>query len=352
MISLGIDTSEKYLFVALFEDQRLLAETKYEAWQRQSEYLVEEIASLFQKTGIEKRSINAVICSKGPGSYTGVRIGLTVAKTIAFALKIPLFLVSSLELLQSGKGICACLSNARSKRSYFGVYENGKCILEDRILTNEEVRAYLAEHPEVRSCGDLAYLGLESTPYEPENIYPLCLDEEHRCPDAFAAAPVYLKDEYGTTNLHAVVRAALPYDLKPIGEIWKKAFPSSYSDKALDYEFNENPFAHIYAAVLDGEVVGFIDFMITFSSCVINYIAIKDEYQRKGIGNLLLGQLLKDCQAQKDEDVEYVTLEVRTSNEKAIAFYKKHKFEIITTKKAYYDDGEDAYYMVRSLPHD
>ena len=68
----------------------------------------------------------------------------------------------------------------------------------------------------------------------------------------------------------------------------------------------------------------------------------------KGIGNMLIGQLLKDCRAQK-EPVEYLTLEVRKSNERAKRFYKRHCFEEILTKKGYYDDGEDAVYMVRSI---
>ena len=351
MLWLGIDTSDKRLYACLYDGDRPLVVTSYEAWQRQSEYLVEEIAKAFEASGKEKKALEAVITAVGPGSYTGVRIGLTVAKTIAFALKIPLFLVSSLELLQDDSRPSICLMNARSKRSYFAVYDKGKPIIQDCIKTNDEVRAYLSEHPDYAVCGDAAYLGIEGYQSDFGQRFLACLDEDHRCKEPFAARPIYLKDDYGTTNMRTIVRKAIPSDLLTIADIEKACFSSPWDEKQLLYELNENPFAHVYSALVDGEVVGYIDFMITFNSATISRVAVKEEFRKKGVGNLLLGQLLKDCEAQKDEEVEFVTLEVREHNENAIRFYKKHRFEAITVKKGYYDDGEDAIYMVRSLVH-
>ena len=351
MYVLAVDTSDKYLFVCLYADAEVLASTCYEAWQRQSEYLVEEIAKLFQVAKVEKRELNAVISTCGPGSYTGVRIGLTVAKTIAFALKVPLYLASSLEALQKFPSTCICLANARSKRSYFGVYEGGKVLVEDCIKTNDEVRTYIAEHPEYVLCGDLGYLGYDSSAYLPAENFYRCLDDAHRCKEPLSASPVYLKDDYGTTNMKTIVRKSIPSDISRILEIEEACFVPPYDEKTLLYELTGNPFSHVYSALVDGEVVGYIDFMITFNSATINRIAVKEEFRRKGVGNLLLGQVIKDCEAEKDEEVEYLTLEVRASNEKAIRFYKKHKFQDVTVKKDYYDDGEDAIYMTRCLIH-
>ena len=351
MYVLAVDTSDKYLFVCLYRDAEVLASTCYEAWQRQSEYLVEEIAKLFQEAKIEKRELNAVISTCGPGSYTGVRIGLTVAKTIAFALKVPLYLASSLEALQKFPSTCICLANARSKRSYFGVYSNGVCLEPDCIKTNEEVRAYIAEHPDYLLSGDLGYLGLEGASYDPKDAFLHFLDDAHRCKEVHAARPIYLKDDYSTTNMKTIVRRTIPSDLSFIAEIERTCFNPPYDEKQLMYELNENPYSHMYTAVVESEVVGYVDFMITFNSASILRIAVKESFRKKGVGNLLLGQVLKDCEAQKGDPVEYLTLEVRESNAPARAFYKKHRFEAVTTKKGYYDDGEDAIYMVRCLIH-
>ena len=94
-----------------------------------------------------------------------------------------------------------------------------------------------------------------------------------------------------------------------------------------------------------------IDFSITFNSATINQIGVLASHRGKGIGGLLLEQAIKDCEAQ-EEPVEFLTLEVRESNETAKAFYQKRGFEAITKKKGYYSDGEDAIYMLRSIYHD
>lgn len=350
MIWLGVDTSEKMLFVCLYDGNKQLYVNAYEAWQRQSEYLVEEIAKAFESSGVSKKDLQAVVSSVGPGSYTGVRIGLTVAKTIAFSMQIPLYLVSSLELLQRFPVPSICVSNARSKRSYFGVYENGKAIVSDCIKPNDEVKAYIAEHPDYALCGDTSYLGLEGSPYDPADNYLRCIDEAHLCLNVHKASPVYLKDDYATSPTEMVVRKSIPLDIPSLVAISNECFQEGkYDEKYWDYQIGENPFAHTYTAIMDNQVVGFIDFMITFSSCTINLIAVKEAYRKKGVGNRLVGQLLKDCSAQKDDVVEFVTLEVRPTNTNALGFYKKHKFQQVTVKKAYYDDGEDAIYMVRSL---
>ncbi len=351
MIWLGVDTSEKMLFVCLYDGEKELYLASYDAWQRQSEYLVEEIAKAFDSTGVKKSDLQAVVTSVGPCSYNWVTIRLTVAKTNSLTLQIPLYFDSTLYLLQRIPSPCICLSNARSKRSYFAVYEGGKAVVKDCIKPNDEVRNFIASHPDYCLCGDLGYLGLEGSAYEPAANYLRCMDEKHLCQNVHAASPVYLKDDYATSPTDMVVRKSIPLDIPSLVNISSSCFKGNYDEAYWEYQIGENPFAHTYTAIMDNQVVGYIDFMITFSSCTINLIAVKEEYRKKGVGNRLMGQLLKDCAAQKDETVEFVTLEVRESNANAISFYKKHQFQQVTVKKAYYDDGEDALYLVRSLVH-
>src|SRR5574344_383746 len=102
MYSLLLDSSNRNLTVGLALDHKLVDEISYDAWQKQSELLVDEIDKIFKKHGIDKKAIGEVVVSKGPGSYTGVRISMAVAKTIVFALQVPLYLVSSLEVNKDG----------------------------------------------------------------------------------------------------------------------------------------------------------------------------------------------------------------------------------------------------------
>lgn len=194
MISLLIDTSNTNLSVGIAKDHALIGQAQYEAWQRQSEFLIQDIDKLFTDLKLTKDNIDEIVVAKGPGSYTGVRIAMTVAKVMAFAIKKPLYLVSSLEVYKAKEGRSICLMNARSKRSYVGVYSQDEVILSDTIMDNEQIKIYIAAHPEYKVCGDVSYLSLEG---EKVNVLENLMNadiERNLCSDVLAAKPVYLKD--------------------------------------------------------------------------------------------------------------------------------------------------------------
>lgn len=194
MLSVLIDTSNRNLSVGIAVDGTLLEGIEYDAWQKQSEYLVNELHNLFEKHGLDPKKIDEVIAAKGPGSYTGVRIAVSVAKVLAFALNAPLYLVSSLSDMRDGDKPSICLMNARGKRSYIGVYEGNKALLEDTIMDNEAVLNYVKEHSSYSIMGDVAYLGL--TGQKPDLFKNLLAskNEQTLIPNPMEAKPVYLKD--------------------------------------------------------------------------------------------------------------------------------------------------------------
>ena len=351
MISLLLDSSDQNLSVGLAKDGEIFSSTSYAAWQRQSELMVAEIDAILKKNDVGRDDLGAVIVGKGPGSYTGVRIAMSVAKVIAVALHIPLYLASSLEILKNPCKTSICLVNARSKRSYVGVYSSSGALIEDAIWDNAAVLDYIGSHPEIAVCGDTSYLGIDGERHDVLANLLLCQNDDHLCPNALGAKPVYLKDSYEKGKFKTVVRKLMPADFEAVMKIEKASFHHPYDEKQMLYEINENPIAYLYVAVVDHEVVGFIDFYITFNSASICQIAVDEKFRRKGIGQLLIKQMEKDFETQA-EPIEYLTLEVRKSNETARKFYLKNGFEEVTIKKQYYDDGEDAVYMVRSYPHD
>ena len=196
MYCLLIDTSNENLSVGLSEEGKIVDEVSYEAWQRQSELLVDEINKMLKKHSLTRQDLSSVSVSKGPGSYTGVRIALTVAKVTAFALNIPLYLSSSLEVLKDPNKTSICLSNARSKRSYFAVYSKDKTIVKDTILTNDETLAYIKAHPDYEVAAETDYLGIKGANNDPLSNLKDNLDKEHLCENVLSAKPVYLKDNY------------------------------------------------------------------------------------------------------------------------------------------------------------
>lgn len=99
---LAFDTSTSSLAVAVMEGARLLAEHHLHAERNHSAYLISAIKDALDKSGIDKSMLDGIAVGVGPGSYTGARIAVTTAKTLAWALKLPVYGISSLEALALG----------------------------------------------------------------------------------------------------------------------------------------------------------------------------------------------------------------------------------------------------------
>ena len=101
MVVLFIDTCNRMLGIGLSIDDKLVYKKEYDAFKKQSELLAKEVDDCFKTSGVKPNEVTTVVVTNGPGSYTGIRIGLTFAKVFAASLNIELVLVSS--LLAMGK---------------------------------------------------------------------------------------------------------------------------------------------------------------------------------------------------------------------------------------------------------
>ena len=143
------------------------------------------------------------------------------------------------------------------------------------------------------------------------------------------------------------IRALEKADLEQVYQIEKECFINPWKFSDIEYEFQGNPVNKFLVLEVNGKVVGFNDFMITFNSATISQIAVTKEFRRNGFGTILLNEMEKCFPKEGDDIVENVTLEVRASNEPAINLYKKHGYEVVVVKPHYYPDGEDAIYLVK-----
>lgn len=153
---LAIDTSTSVLTVALSKDRSIVAERRSQAERNHSIKLLPQIDDMLKEAGVSPADLDAVAVGVGPGSYTGVRIGITVAKTFAWSLGIPVIGVSGLEALALGdahtlehKNHSAAgprwyipLLDARRKQAFCAVYESGpdgwRTVAEDAIRVVED----------------------------------------------------------------------------------------------------------------------------------------------------------------------------------------------------------------------
>ena len=194
MVTLLLDSANSHLSIGFLENNHLVYQFHELAWQKQSEMMVDVINKAMENHGWSRDTINSIIVGIGPGSYTGIRIALTVAKVMAVALKIPLIPVSSLQILAHENRPSICLINARSQRSYFAVYEGEKPLVSDTILTNLEALAYIKSHPDYELCGQLEYLGIKGNNFNPLKKMATLREHLSISENPLKVNPIYLKD--------------------------------------------------------------------------------------------------------------------------------------------------------------
>ena len=151
---LGIDTSSKNCSLALWEVERLLGSFDQVSEDfLHAEILHLEIEKLLLTSNVQFSDLSAVVVGSGPGSYTGLRIGVAAAKGLAMALDIPLFAVSGLEMMLSQsanhfQGDVLVVMDAR-RNEVFGAWINsdGSLTSPEAIIVNEDFVDALSNNP-------------------------------------------------------------------------------------------------------------------------------------------------------------------------------------------------------------
>lgn len=118
---LFIDTTEDEIILALFEKDKLINQISEKARYRQSELLLIRIDAFLRKSKGSLDSLKGIIVAKGPGSFTGTRIGVTTANALAFALDIPILGIKK-ENLGFQKLIKKYRSKIRDKEPILPIY--------------------------------------------------------------------------------------------------------------------------------------------------------------------------------------------------------------------------------------
>ena len=165
MTILAMDTATMVSSVAVATGERVLAELTAETRFTHSETLVVNIEEVMRLADVKRKDLSAVAVSLGPGSFTGLRIGLAAAKAIAYALSIPLVGVPTLEVLAaafpSPGAVVAPLIDAQKGNAYFALYRSAEqgliCEKEVAVASPQEIIATIAEikNP-VMIAGDFA----------------------------------------------------------------------------------------------------------------------------------------------------------------------------------------------------
>lgn len=157
MLILGIDSSTEMAAIGLIDDNILIGEINLSLYRRHSEQLLPNIAHLFEELDYSIKDLDGISVTVGPGSFTGLRIGLSIVKGFAQVLDIPVIGISTLEVLAYNynqvKGFLIPMLDARRKRVYTALFDNNpgedlfkdNRVWDDRAVSVEELLIDLEE---------------------------------------------------------------------------------------------------------------------------------------------------------------------------------------------------------------
>lgn len=178
-MELAIDTSSEFASIALSQEGRIEAEHTWHSGQNHTVELVPAVTNLLQQMRITIDDISAIFVARGPGSFNGLRVGVSTAKGLAFAGGIPVLGISTLEVeayafAYTGLDICPVHNAGRGEiaAALYRKREVWECLIGEHITTVDKLCASLKEKTVL--CGEIA---------------PVILDELRKCLGDHALVP-------------------------------------------------------------------------------------------------------------------------------------------------------------------
>ena len=373
---LAIDTSCETCSVSILEDNYILKELNSDGNKQHSVNLMPMIDEIFRQTNLSLDNIDVLGCGIGPGSFTGVRIGIATIKAFSDAKNIPIVGINSLEAqayyvaLKNKRKDCKIVSmiDAKNDNLYFAVYR----------IRNGNLSVY--KNPETIDISQIIdYFNFTEPVYIVGNVEKKRIDsliqatrEEERAQGKdvseyeYIKAPQNLADEiaiatmekynigaYGNSNSIMPMYLQRPQaerqkdgegriyvlemgknDVQEIKDNYEK-FPNIWDKRTFEEDTKNSKY---YVAKLDNEIVGFIAVRNIFDELEIMNLVTREDKRKNGIASNLLSNAIRkysDCK---------INLEVNENNYEAKNIYYKFGFRKVGERPRYYN-GENAIVM-------
>lgn len=217
MLALSIESATNSAAVALVDERRVLAERFLNIEKNHSEKLLPQIDGLLADSDISCEALDLIAVSIGPGSFTGLRIGLSTAKGLAYGWDLPIQGVNTLDamahVLAGDAGCVVPLVNARRAEAYCGFYRGGERIGDYEVLRADGIRAALTE----RGLSDPVFIG--------DGVHAIRDDLQAAMPDARFASPCLLDNRASGVGQLALFRFGMsgPDDLDGLRPAYVRA---------------------------------------------------------------------------------------------------------------------------------
>lgn len=182
LYTLFIDTHDKNVLIVLFKDGKIFNKIDLETKNKHSEVAMTTIDKILNESNIDVSDLSDIIVVNGPGSFTGVRIAVTIAKTMAYALSIPIRTIDALSILALNVDNDKKIVSIEDRNGAFvGIYDNEYNILEPLQYMNKSTYIEFKENNDVNTDIEVDY----------EKVYQFCMSQKSINPHE--VKPLYIK---------------------------------------------------------------------------------------------------------------------------------------------------------------
>lgn len=196
---LYIDTTSNYLYSALLSNDNITGEIKEELGKDLSVFTLDKIKEMLDINNIKPNCIDKILVVNGPGSFTGIRIGVTIAKTLAYSLNIPISTISTLEAMaiSSNKETEYKIPLIDARRGYVfaGIYDDKyNEIMKQQYIKLETLKCAIKELPGTYSIVTNNKLDIDNIElYNPNFLEIIKRYKEAESVNPHSVNPMYLK---------------------------------------------------------------------------------------------------------------------------------------------------------------
>lgn len=354
---LAIETSGDICGAALISAGKVIAE-KNVFFPKNSSSKIFDILGFVTK---KDPDFNAIAVDIGPGSFTGIRIGISLARIYGQMLKLPVAGVSSLDCivfnaLKSRKipGKIFPVIDALRDEVYTAEYEGLKkksgyrtIKIEKfrKILDNESTVAGAAEICKKISAEKSVVAGVSASAV---GLLALNKFKKNNYSDVL---PLYVRMAFAEERRKKMenkieIRRVRQEDIKTIASIERVSHPEPWSEKMFADELNVQ-FSNFFAALVDGAIAGYVCFWSIDGESQITNITVAEKLRRKGLGFKLMKYAVEYAAGRLNSKKMF--LEARADNKAALGLYGKFGFKKIGIRKKYYSNAGDAVVMEKIL---
>ena len=380
---LAIESSGAVASAAVTKDGVLLAQSSVNNKTTHSQTLLPMIEDVMTKGGLQMKDIDHIAVSTGPGSYTGLRIGVSTAKGLSLGggvpdaglEGIPCIPVSSLEALAFNlcecEGVYICpVMDARRDRVYCALYwfwaddegnYHAESSIPDTVLETDKLLDRLENTRRgIVFVGDgtelikkkIAGRNIKFAFASKNNNYPSALSvaeaarvktESGEVISADDLEPEYLTDSQAERSRFREMKEA---DAERVAEIEKVSISPPWSEESLKNAILKE---ETFYAVCEsgGKIKAYAGMWLAADEAEITAVAVEPESRGAGLGTDMVNYMIAQG---RDKGVKSFFLEVRKSNTAAIALYKKCGFEEAGIRKDFYrTPTEDGIVMTKTL---